>query len=169
MNDSIVIVQNVRTHMSGSVTLSGTWRKVQDTIYITFPEFNQTMSEATKFGLAYLSGSQMKLVKNRTELLDFENDAVYVKSTICDSNRFRRKRLTFINGKKYTVDGGLVNGYGLIESEPKRNTKFLKAVEDIANNPNGYTTKRYGVIEGYRKYGILGIKGVIEYQRKKAS
>jgi hypothetical protein len=119
-------------HMSGRIVISGFYHKVQDTIYIFIPKLDQTkMSEANKFGLAYLSGTKIKLIEIKTELLDFENDAVYVRSKIYSSKKVRRKTITFINGKKYLVDGGLIDGYGLIESEPKKNPEFMKVVEEM--------------------------------------
>ncbi|MBF4472236.1 hypothetical protein [Flavobacterium sp. HJJ] len=166
-NDSIVTIQNVMSHMSGRIALSGIYHKVQDTIYISIPELDQTkMSEANKFGLAYLSGTKIKLIETKTELLNFENDAVYVRSKIYGSNRVRRKTITFINGKKYLVDGGLTDSYGLIKSESKKNAKFMKAVEEMIKIPEDYSIKKYGLIEGYQKFGVLAIKGVIDYRKK---
>ena len=166
-NDSIVTIQNVMSHMSGRIALNGIYHKVQDTIYISIPELDPTkMYHANKFGLAYLSGTKIKLIETKTELLDFENNAVYVRSKIYGTNRVRRKTITFINGKKYLVDGGLIDGYGLIKSEPKKNAKFMKAVEEMVKIPEEYSTKKYGLIEGYQKFGILAIKGVIDYRKK---
>ena len=166
-NDSIVTIQNVMSHMSGRITLSGIYHKVQDTIYISISELDSKKNyHANKYGLAYLSGTKIKLIKTKTELLDFENDAVYVRSKIYGSNRVRRKTITFINGKKYLVDGGLIDGYGLIKSKPKNNAKFMKALEEMVKIPEEYSTKKYGLIEGYQKFGILAIKGVIDYRKK---
>lgn len=167
VNDSIVKISSIRTHMSGQVSLTAKFRKINDTIEITISKLTKQDSiEFSKYQLGYLDNKNIKLYVNKTELIDIENKAVYVKNSIYSKKYFRRKSLSYFEGKKYIIDRGITNGYGLIEKMPNPNKKFLKVLQKQISNPENYKSKIYRGLLAYQKFGKIGINGVCVTEKK---
>ncbi len=161
VNDSIVKISSIRTHMSGQVSFTAKFQKINDTIVITIPRLTAKDSiEFSKYHLSYLDDKIIKLYVNKTELIDLENKTVYVKNSIYSKNYYRRKSLSFFEGRKYVIDRGITNGYGLIDKMPKANKKFLKVLQKQMENPESYKSTIYRGLTAYKKFGKIGINGV---------
>jgi hypothetical protein len=166
VNDSVVKLSNIRTHMSGQVVLNGKFKKINDTIQISLSKLSAKDSmEVAKYQINYLDNKIIKLYINKTELIDVENKTVYVKNSIYYKNYYRRKSLSYFEGKKYIVDRGITNGYGTIDKMPKKNKKFYKALQKQIENPNNYKSTIFRGLTAYRKYGLIGINGVCVTER----
>ena len=161
VNDSIVKISSIRTHMSGQVSLTAKYKKVNETIEIIISKLTPKDSiEFSKYQLSYLDDKIIKLHVNKTELIDIENKTVYVKNSIYSKNYYRRKSLSYFEGKKYIIDIGITNGYGLLDKMPKMNKKFLKVLQKQIENPNNYKSIIYRGLTAYKKFGKIGINGV---------
>lgn len=166
VNDSIVRISSIRTHMSGQVSLNAKFKKINDTIEITISKLTTKDSiEFSKYQLVHLDNKIIKLYINKTELIDIENKTVYVKNSIYSKNYYRRKSLSYFESKKYVIDRGITNGYGLLDKMPKENKKFLKVLQKQIENPENYKSTIFRGLTAYRKYGLIGINGVSVTER----
>jgi hypothetical protein len=167
VNDSIVKISSIRTHMSGQVSLTAKFHKINDNIEIKISKFTKKDSiEFLKFQLSYLDNKIIKLYLNKTELIDIENKTVYVKNSIYSKNYYQRKSLSYFEGKKYIIEKGIINGYGIIEKIPKANKKFTKVLQKQLDNPESYTSTIYRGLTAYNKFGRIGINGVCVTEKK---
>ena len=167
INDSIVKMSSIRTHMSGQVSLTAKYQKINDTIEIIISKLTPNDSiEFSKYQLSYLNDKIIKLYVNKTELIDIENKTVYVKNSIYSKNYYRRKSLSYFEGRKYIIDRGLTNGYGTLDKLPKKNKKFLKELQKQIENPESYISIIYRGLTAYEKFGRIGINGVCVTEKK---
>ena len=167
VNDSIVKISSIRTHMSGQVSVTAKFQKINDTIEIKISKFTTKDSiEFSKYQLSYLDNKTIKLYLNKTELIDIENKTVYVKNSIYYRNYYRRKSLSYFEGKKYIIDRGITNGYGTLDKLPKKNKKFLKVIQKQIENPENYKSTIYSGLTAYEKFGKIGINGVCVTEKK---
>lgn len=162
VNDSVVQFSSIRTHMSGQVILEGKFKKTRDTIFIYAPNFSaKEYTEAKMYKIDYLENKIIKLQINKTELIDNENKTVYVKNSIYLKNYYLRKSLSYFEGKKYIIDRGIISGYGTYVKTPRKNKKFLKTIEKKIKNPNNYKSTIFRGLTAYKKFGLIGINGVV--------
>lgn len=162
VNDSVVQFSSIRTHMSGQVILEGKFKKTRDTIFIYAPNFSaKEYTEAKMYKIDYLENKIIKLQINKTELIDNENKTVYVKNSIYLKNYYLRKSLSYFEGKKYIIDRRIISGYGTYVKTPRKNKKFLKTIEKKIKNPNNYKSTIFRGLTAYKKFGLIGINGVV--------
>lgn len=167
VNDSVVKLSSIRTHMSGQVVINGKFKKINNTIEISLSKLSTKDSiEVAKYQINYLDKKIIKLYVNKRELIDIENKTVYVKNSISYKNYYRRKSLSYFEGKKYIVDRGIINGYGTLDKMPKKNKKFLKALQKQIENPNNYKSTIFRGLTAYQKYGLIGINGVCVTEKR---
>jgi hypothetical protein len=131
--------------------------------YRTEKEINK-LSETEKlnlktYGLEYLSESNIILTKQGKELIDEINKTIYVEQKILNKSNIRRKSISIVDGRKFIVDRGITNSYGIIEKMPKENKKLREYINENAQNSK-LSIKLIRGLKAYRKYGILGINGV---------
>lgn len=160
LNDSNVQFQNVPTHRSKIISFKVRYFKENENIIIDIKNLTETeRSDLKIFNLDYLENLKIILNKNKSELVDRENQTVYVKQNILNTNRMKRKAITVIDSERLIVDRGITNSYGLIEKMPKGNRKLTKFMVKNASNPK-YKTKIIRGLKAYEEYGILGVNGV---------
>ena len=167
VNDSIVKISSIRTHMSEQVSLTAKYQKVNDTIEIIIPKLTPKDSiEFSKYQLSYLNDKIIKLYTHKTELIDIKNKTVYVKSSIYSKNYYLRKSLSYFEGRKYIIDRGITNGYGTLDKLPKKNNFFFKELQKQIENPESYKSIIYRGLTAYEKFGKIGINGVCVTEKK---
>ncbi|MEN2412580.1 hypothetical protein [Flavobacterium mesophilum] len=160
LNDSIIEFQNIPTHGSKSFSFKRRYFKENENTIIEIKNFNEEERNNLKiYNLDYLENKRIYLSKYKSELIDKNNNTVYVKNEILNRNNIKRKSITIINGKKIIVDRGITNGYGLIEKMPKENKAVTKFVMENAENVK-FKSEVIRGLKAYEKYGILGINGV---------
>ena len=166
-DNGIVRIGIIRKHMSPFYSLNGTYKKVEDSIYIKIDKINSfDLSKANKFGFESFSGKELVLYQNKSELIDPKNQTVYVKSRKLNRKRIKRKSIAFINGKKYIYERMVTDGYGLIRRKPRRNRRFEKASAEVLENIDDYETKVIRGLTAYQKFGLIGINGVSIMNKK---
>ncbi len=160
INDSVVKFSNIPTHGSRMISFTTKWFKQDEHIFIDIKDLNENEKNDLKsYKLDYLENKKIILLKNKTELIDIKNETVYVQQKVLNRKRIKRKSITIINDKKFIVDRGITNYYGLIEKMPKGNEKLKQFLIENAENKK-YTNKILRGLKAYQSYGILGINGV---------
>lgn len=160
LNDTIIEFHNIPTHMGGHISFCAKYIKENGNIIIEIENLNRSEINNLKlYNLEYLDGKKLILIKNKKELIDENNETVYVEQKTLSKNFIRRKSITIIDNEKIIIDRGITNGYGLIEKMPKENKKIIKII--LKNGVSSkYKTEIVRGLKAYRTYGILGINGV---------
>ena len=165
--NGIVLIGNIRRHMSPFYNLVGTYEKRGDSIYIKIQEINAgELSKAKKLGFESFSEMELVLYVNGSELIDLKNRTVYVTSRKLNRKKIKRKSIAFIDNKKYIYERPITDGYGLIRRKPRKNKRFEKVLAKVLRNPDNYERRIIRGLTAYEKYGIIGINGVSIMNKK---
>lgn len=160
LNDSIVEFQNIPTHGSGNFSFTRYYFRQNGNLIIEIKNLSEEeRSNLRIYNLDYLENRQIYLSKNKNEFVDKNNGTLYVDRKVLNRDYIRRKSITIINGKKFIVDRGITNGYGLIEKMPKGNKKVTKFIIENTENPK-FKSEVIRGLKAYEDYGILGINNV---------
>jgi hypothetical protein len=160
LNDSIVEFQNIPTHGSKIFSFKRTYFKENGNLAILIGHLSEEERSNLKiYNLDYLENKRINLSKSKNEFIDKSNETVYVERDILNRKYIKRKSITIINSKKFIVDTGITNGYGLIEKMPKGNKNVSKYIMENAENPK-FKSEVIRGLKAYERYGILGINGV---------
>lgn len=160
LNDSIVEFQNIPTHGSKIFSFKRKYFKENGNLTIEIGNLTEEEQNNLKiYNLDYLENKKINLRKRKNEFIDKGNGTVYVDRKTLNRNYIKRKSITIINNKKFIVDRGITNGYGLIEKMPKENKKVTEFIMENAEDPK-FKSEVIRGLQAYEKYGILGINSV---------
>lgn len=167
LSNNLVEFHNIPTHMSRNISFTNSYYIENKNIIIEIQNLNFEQKKNLKtYGLEFLIGKKIILIKTKKELIDINNKTVYVEQKKLNKNFVRRKSILIIDGKKYFNDRGIINSYGLYEKLPKKNEKIYDFIINNVTNPTHTYQYIYG-LEAYKKYGILGINGVSVFNKIK--
>ncbi len=132
-----------------------TYTKKNDTIYFSATEPIEDDSLIQRFlDSRFITNTQDRLY-------DLVSDYTYIDKILVED----RYTIYAIEGEVFKQRAAAVDGYGLVRKDYKINRRLRKRLSEIKSDDYSI-----GILRGkpaYKKYGLTGMNGVIEFVRKK--
>jgi len=153
LNDSIVAISDIPRHMGRMARIELSYKK-DDGKVVVYTTTNSADSIIIKdFGFS----NGKELVYEDRALVNEINEELYVVRSDFKKNR---DMFVIIDDKKYILDMGTTDGYGLVKRKPRRNWRLKWKMKSIRkDNPEIEVLSGY---DAYQKYGYRYAFGVIE-------
>ncbi|WP_207434236.1 hypothetical protein [Sabulibacter ruber] len=132
-----------------------TYTKKDDTIYFSATEPVENDSLIQRFlDSRFTTNTQNKLH-------DFVSDYTYIDKNLVKD----RYTIYAIEGEVFKQRAAVVDGYGLVRKDYKMSRRLRKRLSEVKSDDYSMSILRGK--PAYKKYGLIGLNGVIEFVRKK--
>lgn len=157
INDSLVELGNIPTHMSRNCTSKFIYATTKKGIIIfTDNPFSQDSSSSYNCKFKFVN-SEVNLIKIDNGFVNEKDSLIYVRDRDYYANH---RLLILLNGKKFTIDLGKTNGYGIITKSPKHNRRLANQLKMFESDFDKYTFQSYSGYEAFQRFGFKNVYGV---------
>lgn len=166
INDSIIEVRNIPRHIGILYSVRTKYLQFSDTISFLFDKRVLNTENLKRVGLNFLINYRSILIKNNDEWFDETHKIIYVPLKKYYKKKYYNRHITIVDGKKYISSGDKTNGKGGMIKKGKLSRGLKEVIKNLQKDSAYYIINKLDLFESYKKYGVLGLNGVTEYNTR---
>lgn len=166
VDDSFLRLSSIPSHISRAESVIVKYNKFEDSISFQIPETKFMVESLNNKGLTYFIGYKARLIKTDFGFKDLQNRTLYIPARKYYKGKNSLKSIIIVDKRKYVNRAPKTSGYGIVVKDGRISKGLKKVINNIMRDSSYYNVRRLDVFEAYKRFGLIGLNGVLEYSSR---